>query len=114
MSEVTRAEFDGLGNRVNTFREEFVGCRATNTKALDMLADISNTQEESISKLFQGQEDIKVGFAGMKGRLTIAGAIAALIIPILTALIIRFTIPRSIYGGDAHIDTGRSSHEVPR
>ena len=113
MSEVTRGEFNGLGQRVDRNREDFVECRASNGQAVATMAETLQAQGQAITRLFQGQEDIKVGFAGMKGRLWMVGAIIALFIPILTAIIIRATDPgKPDYGRTADTVADRNGPEI--
>jgi hypothetical protein len=59
VNEVTRTEFDGLGGRVTTLREEFVTFKAAKEVVLTSLAEAIEHQAQNDTRLFEAQDSIR-------------------------------------------------------
>ena len=81
---ITRHEFNGLGNRVNTMKEEFAACRARGDAQMESVAKNLNEMRDGQHTLFDKintmQGKILGGVTVANLIIAVAGIIAVLIV----------------------------------
>lgn len=70
MSEVTRDEFNGLGKRVSSLKESFVGCQSGNQVKIENLEKMATTSSENQTKIFEKLEALEVKVSSQWAKVT--------------------------------------------
>jgi hypothetical protein len=87
--EMTRQDYDGLGQRVTKLREDFVECKATRTEQITGLYRDCSGNTSDIRKLYEAMVLMGQKVSAINNRIIGGAAVLSLLIPLLTAIILR-------------------------
>jgi len=87
MNDVTRTEFNGLGDRVNVLDKKFYGCKEKKENQIVNLEADNVEHKKDITRIFQSQEELKIQFAASSNKVIGAVAVIVFVLSFLSAIV---------------------------
>lgn len=87
MVEVSVAEINGIGERLNLLALKEADCSGRTNERLRQIENTNEVRDDNISRIFQAQETANITLAEMKSTIKTWGAIIAIASPIIAAAI---------------------------
>jgi hypothetical protein len=87
MAEITLAEFNDLGHRLNSLAVDHATCKGATSQRLESINQRQEETKSDVKELFNAVDKVRLSLTSLNGKMVGMGIVLSILIPIATSIL---------------------------